>query len=321
MEARGLLAGIATHAVQPLSRAGTSAIALVLAAAGHRVGWPIPRGGSQSLAQALGSYFTQCGGRIETGTPVRSLADLPAARAILLDLTPKQVLQVGDRQLPDSYKRSLRRFEYGPGVFKVDWALADAVPWRDEGCRQAGTLHLGGTLEELAVSEMAVARGEHPERPMVLLSQPSLFDPSRAPKGKHTLWGYCHVPNGSTVDMLSRIEAQIERFAPGFRDRVLARHVMTTAQLEARNPNLVGGDIGQGANTLRQLFFRPVIGRHPCKTPVKGLYLCSASTPPGGGVHGMCGYHAAKAALEDVFHVPVERTSEFGARASKLPGT
>jgi phytoene dehydrogenase-like protein len=302
--ARVLLAGIATHAMQPLTRAGTAAIALVLAAAGHRVGWPIPTGGSQRIAAALGSYFTQLGGHIETGAPIRSLGGLPRARAILLDVTPRQLLRIADRELPARYKRALTRFEYGPGVFKVDWALAAPVPWRSEECRQAGTLHLGGSLDELAANEAAVARNEHPQRPTVLLAQPSVFDRSRAPGDAHTLWGYCHVPSGSTVDMLPRIEAQIERFAPGFGERVIARHVLTPSELEVHNPNIVGGDIGGGANTLRQLFFRPVARWNPCKTPVRGLYLCSSSTPPGGGVHGMCGYHAARTALVEIFGIP-----------------
>jgi len=301
--ARVLFGGISAHALQPLTRAGTAAIAIVLAAAGHHVGWPIPVGGSQRIAAALGSYFTQLGGHIETGCPVQSLGELPPARATLLDVTPRQLLRIADRELPSRYKRSLTRFEYGPGVFKVDWALAAPVPWRSDQCRQAGTLHLGGSFDELAANEAAVARNEHPKRPTVLLAQPSLFDRSRAPGDAHTLWGYCHVPSGSTVDMLPRIEAQIERFAPGFRDRVIARHVMTTAELESHNPNIVRGDIGGGANTLRQLFFRPVVRWNPCKTPVAGLYLCSSSTPPGGGVHGMCGYHAAKTVLAEVFGI------------------
>ncbi|HEY2378750.1 MAG TPA: NAD(P)/FAD-dependent oxidoreductase [Gemmatimonadaceae bacterium] len=313
-QARGLIGGIAGHALQPFSHAGTAAIALMLAAAGHRVGWPIARGGARCIASALGSYFTKLGGQVETGTFVKSLDELPAARVVLLDLTPRQVLRVAERRLPSRYKRALGRFRYGPGVFKVDWALADAVPWRADECRQAGTLHLGGTIDELAANEAAVARGEHPERPTVLISQPTLFDTMRAPSGAHILWGYCHVPNGSTIDMLPRIEAQIERFAPGFRERVLARHVMTTADLEARNPNLVGGDIGEGANTLRQLFLRPVARWHPCRTPFKGLYLCSASTPPGGGVHGMCGYHAAKTALEDIFDIPIHKVIDINVR-------
>jgi phytoene dehydrogenase-like protein len=243
------------------------------------------------------------------GTPVRSLSQLPHARAVLLDVTPRQLLRIAAGALPARYERALGRFRYGPGVFKVDWALSSPVPWRSEECRQAGTLHLGGSFAELEASEAAVARGEHPERPVVLVAQPSLFDVSRAPSNAHTLWGYCHVPSSSTVNMLDRIEAQIERFAPGFRDVVTARHVMTTADLEARNPNLVGGDIAEGANTLRQLFLRPVARWHPCRTPVRGLYLCSASTPPGGGVHGMCGYHAAKTALADVFGIPIDQVA------------
>lgn len=313
-QARALFGGLAGHAMQPLSHAGTAAIALVLAAAGHHVGWPIPRGGARCIADGLGSYFVKLGGHIETGTWISSLAELPNARAVLLDLTPRQLLRVADGQLPARYKRALGRFQYGPGVFKVDWALADAVPWRAEDCRGAGTLHLGGAFDELAASEQAIADGEHPECPTVLVSQPSLFDTTRAPSGKHVLWGYCHVPHGSTVDMLPRIEAQIERFAPGFRERVLARHVMTTADFETQNPNIVGGDIGAGANTLWQLFARPVARWHPCKTPVRGLYICSASTPPGGGVHGMCGYHAAKTALEDIFGIAIEKAIDITPR-------
>ena len=314
VHARALLGGVANHTLQPLTHAGTAAIGLMLAAPAHRVGWPIPRGGARCISGALSSYFTKLGGHIEVGVPSRALAELPRARAILLDLTPKQVLRVADRQLPPRYRRALGRFRYGPGVFKVDWALAGPVPWRDDACRQAGTLHLGGSFEEFEACEAAVARGEHPERPTVLVAQPSLFDPTRAPKGQHTLWGYCHVPNGSTVDMLPRIEAQIERFAPGFRERVLARHVMTTADLEARNPNLVGGDIAAGANSLRQLLLRPVASSNPYKTPMKGLFLCSASTPPGGGVHGMCGYHAAKTALKEIFHIPIDKVIDITPR-------
>ena len=301
--ARALLAGIAAHAMQPLTRAGTAAIALVLAAAAHRVGWPIARGGSASLANALASYFVSIGGRIETGWRIGSLPELPPARAVLLDMTPKQLLQLDGAAWSPRYHRALSRFRYGPGVFKVDWALSAPVPWRSPECARAGTVHLGGSMEEIAESERAMSRGEHPLRPFVLLSQPSLFDATRAPARQHTLWAYCHVPSGSTVDMLPRIEAQIERFAPGFRDVVLARHTMNTAQIEAHDPNFVGGDIGQGANTLRQLFFRPVVRWNPYATSRTGVYLCSASTPPGGGVHGMCGYHAARSALRQVFGV------------------
>ena len=301
--ARAMLAGIAAHALRPMSSAGTAALALVLASAGHRVGWPIARGGSRAVTDALASYLIKLGGKIETNAPVRSLAELPAARAFLLDVTPREVLRLAVDVLPDHYRRALSHFRYGPGVFKVDWALAGPVPWRSPECARAGTLHLAGSYDQVAASEAQVARGEHPEHPMVLVAQPSCFDPTRAPDGKHTLWGYCHVPNGSTVDMLPRMEAQIERFAPGFRDLVLARSVMPPAALEAKNPNLVGGDIGDGAYTLRQLFFRPVVRRRPHTTPVRGLYLCSAATPPGGGVHGLCGFYAARAALADVFGV------------------
>jgi phytoene dehydrogenase-like protein len=304
-QARALIGGIASHAMQPLTTLGTTAIALVLLATNHKSGWPIARGGSFRIAAALASYFTQLGGRIETGTMIRSFDDLPPARAVLLDLTPRQLLQIAGDRWPARYRRALGRFRYGPGVFKVDWALAAPVPWRDPMCHDAGTLHLAGTFDEIAAGEAAVARGEHPERPVVLLSQPSIFDPTRAPPGAHTLWGYCHVPAGSRFDMLPRIEAQIERFAPGFRDRVLARHVLTAADIEARNPNMVGGDIGEGANTLRQLFFRPTIKLNPYRTPTPGMYICSSSTPPGGGVHGLCGYHAARAALHEVFDIPV----------------
>lgn len=303
---RALLAGIAAHTIQPLSNAGTAAAAILLGAAAHCGGWPIARLGSASITTALASYFATLGGEVVTSTPIHSLSELPSARAILLDVTPQQLLRIAGDRLPAAYRRQLRHFQYGPGVFKVDWALAAPVPWRSPECARAGTLHLGGTYEEIAVSEKAVGRGEHPERPYVLVAQPSLFDPTRAPADSHTLWGYCHVPAGSTVDMLPRIEAQIERFAPGFRERVLARHTMNTAELEARNANLVGGDIGQGANSLRQLVFRPVMRWNPYSTPVHGLYLCSASTPPGAGVHGMCGYHAAKSALHEMFDIAID---------------
>jgi phytoene dehydrogenase-like protein len=304
--------------MQPLTELGTAAIALVLLAANHRVGWPIARGGSSRIAAALGSYFTELGGRIETDTTIRSFADLPPARAVLFDLTPRQLLQIAGDRWPARYRRALARFRYGPGVFKVDWALAAPVPWRDAACQEAGTLHLAGSLDEIVESEAAVARGDHPERPLVIVTQPSRFDPTRAPAGAETLWGYCHVPAGSTRDMLPRIEAQIERFAPGFRERVLARHVFTAADIEAHNPNMVGGDIGEGANTLRQLFFRPVVQLDPYRTPTPGMYICSSSTPPGGGVHGLCGYHAASRALAEIFHLASR--AEAGAR-HRLPVT
>lgn len=303
--AKALLAGVAAHTIQPLEDAGTAASVILLGAAAHRMGWPIARRGSASISNALATYLQTLGGEIETGTTIESLAELPAARAVLLDVTPRQLLRIAGDRLSARYRAQLGRFRFGPGVFKVDWALAAPVPWRSPECERAGTVHLGGTFEEIAETERAVANGEHPERPFVLLSQPSLFDPTRAPEGAHTLWGYCHVPSGSTVDMLPRIEAQIERFAPGFRERVLARHAMNTADLEARNANLVGGDIGAGANTLRQLLFRPVMRWNPYSTPLRGVYLCSASTPPGAGVHGLCGYYSAKSALQEIFGVEI----------------
>jgi phytoene dehydrogenase-like protein len=294
--ARALIAGLAAHAVLPLEQSPGAAITLMLGIAGHAVGWPFPRGGAQRIADALASYFRSLGGEIVTGQCVLSVDELPPSRAVLLDVTPRQLLALAGHRLPGRYRRALGRYRYGPGVFKLDWALAGPIPWRAETCRRAGTVHVGGTLEEIAAAERAVFRGEHPERPFVLLAQPSLFDSTRAPKGKHTAWGYCHVPHGSTIDMTERIEAQIERFAPGFRDLILARHTMNTAAMERYNPNYVGGDISGGVADWRQLFTRPVVGLNVYATPAKGLYLCSSSTPPGGGVHGMCGYFAARAA-------------------------
>jgi phytoene dehydrogenase-like protein len=238
------------------------------------------------------------GGEVVTDAPVRTLDDLAPARVTMLDLTPRQVLDVAGQRLPAGYRRALQRYRYGPGVFKMDWALSEPVPWRDADCARAGTLHLGGTLEEITASEAAPAKGGIAERPFVLVAQPSLFDATRAPAGKHTLWGYCHVPNGSTVDMTERVEAQIERFAPGFRDVIIARSIRPPRELEAHNANLMGGDIGGGANTLAQLLFGPTVQRVPYATPVGGLYICSSSTPPRGGVHGLCGYHAALAVIQ-----------------------
>jgi phytoene dehydrogenase-like protein len=295
--ARALFAGIAAHSMLPLETPLSAAVGLVLGAAGHAVGWPLPRGGSQSIADALASLLRSLGGEIVTGAPVTTLDDLPAARAVLLDVTPRQLLRLGGHLLPPGYRRSLARYRYGMGVFKIDLALDGPIPWAATACARAGTVHLGGTLGEIAAAEAAVARGEHPEHPFVLLAQQSLFDDSRAPAGKHTVWAYCHVPHGSTVDMAERIERQIERFAPGFRERILARHVLPPAALEAYNANYIGGDINGGVQDLRQLFTRPVARLVPYTTPARGLYLCSASTPPGGGVHGMCGHHAARAAL------------------------
>lgn len=298
--ARALFAGIAAHSIMPLEQPLTAAFGLVLGIAGHAVGWPLPRGGSQQIADALGSYLASLGGKIVTGTPVESVDQLPPARAILFDVTPRQLIRLAGDQLPAGYLRRLEGYRYGPGVFKVDLAIDGPIPWRAEACLGAGTIHLGGTLAEIADGERAVWRGEHPERPYVLLTQQSLFDDSRAPAGKHTVWAYCHVPNGSTVDMTGSIEAQIERFAPGFRDRILARSVRSTRDLEQYNTNYIGGDINGGVQDLRQLFTRPTLRLVPYSTPNKKIYLCSASTPPGGGVHGMCGYHAARAVLRRV---------------------
>ncbi len=296
--AQALFAGLAAHSILPLESAGSASFGLVLGILGHAVGWPIPCGGAQRIADALASTLHSLGGQILTGAPVESLDGLMPARAVLCDVTPSQLLRIAGSRLPASYRRALGRYRYGPGVFKVDWALNEPIPWRASDCTRAGTVHVGGTLEEIAASERAAWRGEHSDRPFVLLAQPSLFDPTRAPAGKHTAWAYCHVPNGSPVDMTERIERQIERFAPGFREVVLARHTMSPAELEKQNANLVGGDISGGANELRQIFARPALRAVPYATPVEGLYLCSASTPPGGGVHGMCGYNAARAALK-----------------------
>ena len=299
--ARALFAGVAAHAVLPLTDPATAGYGLMLASLAHSVGWPVAVGGSQSIADALAQRLRSLGGEIVTGTPVKSLDDLPSNRAVLLDVTPRQLLRMADTKIPDRYRKSLTRYRYGPGVFKVDWALDGPVPWRDPHLAEAGTVHVAGRAEDVAASERTVARGGHPDRPYVLFVQATVADPSRAPAGKHTGWAYCHVPNGSTVDMTDAIEAQMERFAPGFRDRVLARHVMDTAALEAHNPNEVGGDIGGGAADLRQFVARPVLSRNPWATPIPGVYLCSSSTPPGGGVHGMGGWHAANSALRSTF--------------------
>jgi phytoene dehydrogenase-like protein len=296
-KARGLFAGNAAHSFLPLDQPPSALFGLLLGTLGHAFGWPFPRGGSQSLANALASYLESMDGEIFTNTPVSTVEDVPRTRAVLFDVTPRQLLSIaGDHFTPD-YNKALKRYRYGPGVFKVDFALDGPIPWEAEGCRRAGTVHLGGTLEEVAAGEATVARNEHPEKPFILLAQQSLFDRTRAPEGKHTVWAYCHVPNGSTFDMTERIEAQIERFAPGFRDRILARRTAGTAELERWNPNLVGGDINGGYMDLRQLFTRPMPRPNPYSTPARGLFICSSSTPPGGGVHGMSGYLAARVAL------------------------
>jgi phytoene dehydrogenase-like protein len=299
--AQALLAGMSAHAMLPLEQPPSAAIGLVLGALGHAVGWPFARGGAQTLADALAAYLQALGGEIRTGVEVRALDELPPARAVLCDVTPIQLLKLGGDRLPVGYRRALARFRYGPGVCKVDFALDGPIPWRAAECTRAGTVHVGGTLAEIAASERDVWRGEAPDRPFVLLAQPSLFDATRAPEGKQAIWAYCHVPNGSSCDMTTRIEAQIERFAPGFRDRILARSTLRACDMQRHNANDVGGDITGGVQDLFQLFTRPMPALDPYLTPVPGLYLCSSSTPPGAGVHGLCGYFAARAALRHSF--------------------
>jgi phytoene dehydrogenase-like protein len=293
--ARAWFAGMAAHSMLPMEMNGSAAFGWILAASALAVGWPIPRGGSQSIAKALASYFESLGGTIQTNCEVKSLREFPPQALILCDVTPRQLLRIAGDRLPSAYSKKLARYRYGPGVFKLDWALNAPIPWTTAECRRAGTVHLGGTLAEIAASERAAWNGSPCARPFVLLAQPSLFDSSRAPAGQHTAWAYCHVPNGATEDMTDAIETQVERFAPGFRAVIIARHAMSPRDLELHNANLVGGDIGGGAATLRQLFLRPTPSFY--KTPDPNLYLCSSSTPPGAGVHGMCGYHAATAAL------------------------
>src|ERR1044071_1703404 len=299
--ARALFAGLAAHSFLPLEQIPSAAFGLVLGLFGHSVGWPLPRGGAQQLANALAAHLRILGGEIQPGQTVDNIAQLPPARAILLYLTPPQPLRLSASRLPASYRRRLEQYRYGPGVYKVDYALSAPIPWKAEQCSLAGTVHLGGTIDEVAAAEREVANGRPPEKPFVLLTQPTLFDKNRAPNGKHIVWAYCHVPNSSSFEMVERIENQIERFAPGFRDCVLARHTKGCADLEKNNANLVGGDINGGAADLWQLLARPVFNLTPYRTAIPGIYLCSSSTPPGGGVHGMCGFHAAEAAIRDCF--------------------
>ncbi len=297
-KARGLFAGNAAHSFLPMEKQPSAAFGLVLGTLGHAVGWPFPRGGAQRMADALVSYLRSLGGEVYTGVRVESVEQVPKTRTVLFDVTPRQLLSIAGEHFSGGYRRALKRYRYGPGVFKMDFALDGPVPWKAEECLRAGTVHLGGTLDEVSAGEAAVARGDHPERPFVLLAQHTLFDPSRAPEGKHTVWAYCHVPNGSDFDMSGRIEAQIERFAPGFRERILAKKSFGPADLQRQNANLVGGDINGGYMDLRQLFTRPVARPNPYSTPAKGLYICSSSTPPGGATHGLCGYFAARSVLK-----------------------
>ena len=302
--ARALVAGLAAHSILPLDQPASAAVGLVLGATAHAVGWPIACGGSRRITDVLAKCLISLGGQIETDRPIASLEQAPCARVMIFDLTPRQILPIARQAMTAGFARSLERYRYGPGIFKLDLALAGPVPWRDPRCAQAGTVHVGGTFEEIASSEAAVFRGEHPDRPFVLVAQQSLFDDSRAPTNRHTLWAYCHVPHGSPRDMTTAIERQIERFAPGFRDQILARHAMNAPALEAYNANCVGGDINGGMQDLAQLFHRPASTLDPYHIPGTSMYICSSSTPPGGGVHGMCGYHAARAVIGRHFRHP-----------------
>jgi phytoene dehydrogenase-like protein len=296
-EAQALFAGLAGHSILSLRAPITAGYGLMLGVLAHAVGWPLAKGGSQRIADALVAVLHSLGGRVECDRRIESLDELPTSDAVLLDVTPRQVLALGGDAVPSRYRRALTHYRYGAGVFKLDWALDGPIPWTNQQCALAATVHLGGTLEEVAASEHAVHSGRTSERPYVLLAQQSLFDPSRAPDGRHTAWAYCHVPHGSTVDMTARIEAQVERFAPGFRDRIIGRHAMNTEAVHRHDPNYIGGDINGGVADLRQFIRRPNLGLHPWKTPMAGVYLCSSSTPPGGGVHGMCGWLAANEVL------------------------
>jgi phytoene dehydrogenase-like protein len=299
--ARALFGGCAAHAIIPPNFAGSASFGIAMAVSAHAVGWPCARGGSESIARAMADYFVSLGGTIETGRRVTSMRDLPPSRAVIFDVTPRQLAAIAGDALPPRYVRKLQRFRYGPGVFKIDWALDGPIPWRAKECGDALTVHVGGRVEEIAEHESAIWNGRTTRKPFVLVAQQSLFDPTRAPAGQHTGWAYCHVPNGSNEDMTDAIESQVERFAPGFRDRILARRTMNAAQFEAYDANVVGGDIGGGANTLLQFVTRPFPSLDPYATPNRRIYIGSSSTPPGGGVHGMCGYHAAQSALKHSF--------------------
>lgn len=299
--ARALVGGLAGHSFLDLKEMPSASFGLVLGMMGHAVGWPVAQGGTRQFGAALIGLLRSLGGEVQTGFQVNSLAQLPASRVVLLDVGPRQFVRMAGDQMPAGYRRRLERFQYGPGIFKIDYAMSGPPPWTSDICSRAGTLHIGASYEEIALAEQTAAKGEIPERPFLLLTQPTRIDPSRAPAGRHIVWCYCHVPNGSTVDMTSRIEAQLERFAPGFRDLVLARRTTNAVQQEQKNANMVGGDVNGGRANIRQLLARPVLSAQPYRTPLQGVYLCSASTPPGGGVHGMCGFHAAELALREHF--------------------
>lgn len=296
-QARAVFAGMGSHSILPLEKPMTASFGMMLGASAHALGWPFPKGGAQSLADAMASLFRALGGKIECGNKIESFEEIPRAKVVLFDLTPRQVIEIAGTRFPSGYRRRLDKFRYGPGVFKLDLALEGPIPWAASKVARSATVHVGGTLEEIAASERAPWEGRHAERPFIILAQPTLFDDTRAPSGKHTVWAYCHVPSGSTVDMTEAIEGQIERFAPGFRDLIIGRHTFNTHELQAHNPNYIGGDIGSGSHGGLQTLARPVLAYDPYKTSADGIYICSASTPPGGGIHGMCGYHAANSAL------------------------
>ena len=297
---RGMFAGMAAHSLLPLEHILTAAVGLLFCVTSHADGWPLPRGGSQAIARALEAYLQTLGGEVLTNRRVRSLTEVPDAKAILFDTAPRDLARIAGEALPAAYRRKLKAFRHGPGIFKLDWALDGPIPWTAEACRRAGTVHVGGTFEQIAAAEKRAWSETPHDEPFVLVAQQSLFDPTRVPEGKHTGWGYCHVPHGSDVDMTERIEAQIERFAPDFRDRIIERHAMAPGDFQTHNPNYIGGDITGGVMDLRQFVGRPTLRWNPYMTPNPKLFLCSASTPPGAGVHGMCGYHAAQAALKTV---------------------
>jgi phytoene dehydrogenase-like protein len=300
-KARAFWGGLALHSQLPFDRLASSAIGLVLLTVGHKRGWPVARGGSQCIADALEGHYKSLGGKLELNRPIKSLDQLPSSRAVLLDVTPVQLLEIAGQRLSPFYRWQLQKFHYGMGVFKIDWALSEPIPFKSAESRLAGTIHLGGTYDEIKTAEKDAWYGRHSDKPGIILAQPTAVDPSRAPLGKHTAWAYCHVPHGSVKDMTTSIENQVERFAPGFRERILARHTLNTRMLADLNDNYYGGDIGGGANNLSQLFARPALRSAPYRTSAKGIYLCSSSTPPGGGVHGLCGYHAANRVLKEIF--------------------
>jgi phytoene dehydrogenase-like protein len=302
-EAQSLFAGMAAHSMLPLDKLTTSSIGIVLNTVAHINGWPLPKGGAQQITNALSACFKNLGGEIQTGFMVNTLQQLPSSKVVLLDVTPAQLLSMAGDQFSSLYKWQLKKYKYGVGIFKIDWALSEPVPFTNVECRSAATVHIGGTFEEIYNSEKIISKGKHADKPFVLFVQPGVVDKSRAPEGKQTAWAYCHVPNGSTEDMTEAIEKQIERFAPGFKESILARNTMNTKDMEAYNSNYIGGDINGGAATITQLFTRPVLRLSPYRTSAKGIYICSSSTPPGGGVHGICGYYAARRALKDWFDI------------------